>query len=73
MFQLVCVLLLLLQSGKVTALVDGAAVASEVSAPAGTGYVGFGTGGFYAADFDDFNLKSGKNSHTLILIMMHLV
>jgi len=37
---------------------DGTGSSTDVSTPAQAGFVGIGTGGFYPAQFDDFNIRT---------------
>ena len=59
---------ILLQGGKVIASVDGQVVANGVSVPATSGYVGFGTSGYFAAEFDTFTLSSGRYFYAIFCV-----
>ena len=61
--SLLCSCVDILQGGKVTATVDGKLVVSGVSVAVTSGYVGFGTSGYFAAEFDAFVIHSGMLLH----------
>ena len=53
-------LLSTLQGGNATVSIDEQVVDRNVTVPVTAGFVGFGTSGYFAAEFDAFKLYSGK-------------
>lgn len=51
-----------MQGSSATVSVNGTALSSNVSVGNGKGFVGFGTSGYFAAEFDNFSLTKGELS-----------
>ena len=49
-----------MQGDSATVSVNGTALSSNVSVGNGKGFVGFGTSGYFAAEFDNFSLTKGE-------------
>ena len=51
-----------MQGNSATVSVNGTALSSNVSVGNGKGFVGFGTSGYFPAEFDNFSLTKGELS-----------
>ena len=51
----------LIQGDSATVSVNGNTLSSNVMVGSGKGFVGFGTSGYFPAEFDNFSLTKGNN------------
>ena len=51
----------LIQGDSATVSVNGNTLSSNVMVGSGKGFVGFGTSGYFPAEFDNFSLAKGNN------------